>query len=353
MTYGWAILIIVIVAAVLYSLGIFNPASSVSATVSGFSGFEAQATCIKGAFVLQLTNGLGSLINVTEINYTTTSGRSVTEHFAKIIPPQQSNIYPLPSSCSSSAGSKSSTPAYITYTEPGQVFPGPYVSSGTVQGAGGSQGKVASLSGSTYANSSYIGSAIGSQVTLVAWINPYTGNGGPDRSGQVIWYGPTPVSCQRVASLGFDGSTDTTYVSLWCGGDGEYTGAVPASINSWSFIAATINGTGVNLYVNNQNSSGTVISGLLSVPSGSVAWIGTNNPNNPGYSPFIGKIADIQIYNGVLSKTQILSLYAEGFGGGPLASANLIGWWPLNGNVNDYSGNAYNGVSTGVQWASP
>ena len=38
MTYGWAILIIVIVAAVLYSFGIFSPSSSISATITGFSG---------------------------------------------------------------------------------------------------------------------------------------------------------------------------------------------------------------------------------------------------------------------------------------------------------------------------
>ena len=39
MTYGWAILVIVIVAVILYSMGIFNPSSSVTATSSGFSPF--------------------------------------------------------------------------------------------------------------------------------------------------------------------------------------------------------------------------------------------------------------------------------------------------------------------------
>ena len=42
MTYGWAILVIVIVAAVLYSLGIFSPSSSLSTTITGFSGFVGQ-----------------------------------------------------------------------------------------------------------------------------------------------------------------------------------------------------------------------------------------------------------------------------------------------------------------------
>ncbi|MCL4399276.1 hypothetical protein M1293_02090, partial [Candidatus Parvarchaeota archaeon] len=47
MTYGWAILIIVIVAAVLYSLGIFSPSSSISSTVTGFSNLgSVAANCI-------------------------------------------------------------------------------------------------------------------------------------------------------------------------------------------------------------------------------------------------------------------------------------------------------------------
>ncbi len=37
MTYGWAILIIVIVAVILYSMGIFNPSSSVTTASAGFS----------------------------------------------------------------------------------------------------------------------------------------------------------------------------------------------------------------------------------------------------------------------------------------------------------------------------
>jgi len=35
---------------------------------------------------------------------------------------------------------------------------------------------------------------------------------------------------------------------------------------------------------------------------------------------------------------------------------NLVGWWPLNGNPNDYSGNGYNGAANIVtyttQWTS-
>ena len=44
MTYGWAILIIVIVAVILYSMGIFNPSSSVTFTSSGFTPFTISST---------------------------------------------------------------------------------------------------------------------------------------------------------------------------------------------------------------------------------------------------------------------------------------------------------------------
>ena len=48
MTYGWAILIIVIVAVILYSMGIFNPRASVTAGSSGFSPFAASAAVCTG-----------------------------------------------------------------------------------------------------------------------------------------------------------------------------------------------------------------------------------------------------------------------------------------------------------------
>ena len=49
MTYGWAILIIVIVAVILYSMGIFNPRASVTASSSGFSPFAAGAAICSGS----------------------------------------------------------------------------------------------------------------------------------------------------------------------------------------------------------------------------------------------------------------------------------------------------------------
>ena len=45
--FSSAILIIVIVAVILYSMGIFNPSSSLTATITGFTGLGVtQAVCI-------------------------------------------------------------------------------------------------------------------------------------------------------------------------------------------------------------------------------------------------------------------------------------------------------------------
>ena len=60
MTYGWAILIIVIVAVILYSMGIFNPRASVTASSSGFSPFAASAA-VCGASNLTVAFTVGGL----------------------------------------------------------------------------------------------------------------------------------------------------------------------------------------------------------------------------------------------------------------------------------------------------
>jgi hypothetical protein len=62
---------------------------------------------------------------------------------------------------------------------------------------------------------------------------------------------------------------------------------------------------------------------------------------------FNGSIANVQVYNASLSASQIQQLYQEGIGGAPINLQNLVAWWPLNGNANDYSGNGNNGVTNG------
>ncbi len=62
-------------------------------------------------------------------------------------------------------------------------------------------------------------------------------------------------------------------------------------------------------------------------------------------------IANLQIYNTALGQNRIAALYREGIGGAPIDLQNLVGWWPLNGNANDYSGNNNDGIATNVIWS--
>ncbi|HVC58523.1 MAG TPA: LamG-like jellyroll fold domain-containing protein [Candidatus Acidoferrales bacterium] len=67
-----------------------------------------------------------------------------------------------------------------------------------------------------------------------------------------------------------------------------------------------------------------------------------------GYSA--GTIANFQMYNTALSGPQITTLYSGGIGGIPVAPSNVVGWWPLNGNANDYSGNGNSGIAYNISY---
>ncbi|MCL4398921.1 hypothetical protein M1293_00200 [Candidatus Parvarchaeota archaeon] len=71
MTYGWAILIIVIVAAVLYEFGIFSPSNLVSTTITGFSGVKVTSVAADpSTLAMQLTDISASPVQITQINAT-------------------------------------------------------------------------------------------------------------------------------------------------------------------------------------------------------------------------------------------------------------------------------------------
>ncbi len=56
---------------------------------------------------------------------------------------------------------------------------------------------------------------------------------------------------------------------------------------------------------------------------------------------FNGTIADVQVYNSTLDANQVQSLYQQGIAAPPIAAANVVGWWPLEGDTNDYSNYHY------------
>jgi len=72
MTYGWAILLVVLVAAALFVLGVFNVNSFVGSRAVGFTEVSVTAFSVAsdGTLTLKLQNQVGSPITVNSINAT-------------------------------------------------------------------------------------------------------------------------------------------------------------------------------------------------------------------------------------------------------------------------------------------
>ena len=119
--------------------------------------------------------------------------------------------------------------------------------------------------------------------------------------------------------------------------------------NQWYFVTGvwSVGTTYAAIYVNGKfvgdcASAGSPYSGtaLPEIASG---------PDLNGYNTaFQGDISNVQVYNASLSANDISALYLEGIGGAPINLGNLVAWWPLNGNANDYSGNNNDGTAVNV-----
>ena len=138
MTYGWAILIIVIVAVILYSMGIFNPSSSISTTITGFSSTPVSSAIFtdNGGLSLSVQNSVGYPIEITNITATTTTGGKVTIQPNITLLPGKSQVLVLSKLfTAANQGSHISTAVTITYKEISQPLPGPYISTGSITGS--------------------------------------------------------------------------------------------------------------------------------------------------------------------------------------------------------------------------
>lgn len=124
------------------------------------------------------------------------------------------------------------------------------------------------------------------------------------------------------------------------------------NIDEWIFLAVSAQGSNKYWYANGQ------LIGSENVPGTAMSYAPTNlvigsisEDSIKGYGGaewYDGMISNVQIYSVALSQNSISALYNEGVGGTPIDVQDLVGWWPLNGNGNDYSGNGNNGVANTI-----
>ena len=185
----------------------------------------------------------------------------------------------------------------------------------------------------------------GNSITITAWVYVI---GSPwhdvvDKEGQYgmkLDYNNSPHPCSPSNNTGlcleWDTPTDWNGISF----------PIPnATFRKWIFLAVTQGGASKSWYAdgvligsNNAGGQITYSNADLSIGAISPGWTGYGE-----YEWFNGSISNVQIYNSSLSAAEIEALYLEGIGGTPLDLQHLVGWWPLNGNMNDYSGNRDNG----------
>ena len=159
--------------------------------------------------------------------------------------------------------------------------------------------------------------------------------GGSPRNGYDMYVGgPSSGLYGQLAVERFSGGSEASTLS---------TNAL--SLNNWYFAAATYNGYQLTLYINGTLAGTPVLTSALITLNGVMGF-------GEGCSGCFGnyQLADIQEYNAALTQNEIQVLNVEGIGGAPVRLQNLIGWWPLNGDAVDYSGNGNNGNSISVTY---
>jgi Concanavalin A-like lectin/glucanases superfamily len=118
--------------------------------------------------------------------------------------------------------------------------------------------------------------------------------------------------------------------------------------SAWHNVAGVYDGTKVYIYQDGKLIANSLQTGGIVITSNNVE-IGWHDGLAAEY--FNGQIANVQIYNTSIDANQIQALYIRGIGAAPVDPAHIVGWWPLNGDVNDYAGNN-NGAPTGVTYTS-
>ena len=126
MTYGWAILIIVIVAVILYSMGIFNPSSSVTFTSSGFTPFTVSSSlCNNLGYKIAIIAGPipdnANSLTISKVFLTSATGANTTTAAYTLTNPVtlksgQTATILIPNVACSSAGIHYSLSASIQYS---------------------------------------------------------------------------------------------------------------------------------------------------------------------------------------------------------------------------------------------
>lgn len=290
MTYGWAILIIAVVLAALFELGVFNVLS-------------LEPHVAPGACYVYRPEGPSTLA------YISLSG--------------ECNGY-LPQFVASFNGYSTNISAPISalsLMNKGQFAVTSWI---YVKGQTGTE---------------QIPVSLGADVCYTSY------SSGPNDTGVILIAAPGyPASAPSNAQPDYFKAAACIFNTTYGGAQWEWVTAdfTQGDYNKWIFVATTYNGTYLDLYINGNLVNSTKAPGTLLPPKG---YISLGNMYSPIYSGsrfwYNGSLSNIQVYNESISAQGVKYLYDKGIGEPPEELDKLALWIPLNGNANDYSGNTY------------
>jgi hypothetical protein len=136
MTYGWAIALVVIIAAVLFAMGLFDTSNFVGNKATGFAGVAVNSWNINsaGAMQIRLMNQVGKRIQIDNVTAQQTGGSAVTNTTAHNVTNGGYQSYDLAAVGPSGAGVGTgyTTTVSVAYTDIESGFK--YVTTGTLTG---------------------------------------------------------------------------------------------------------------------------------------------------------------------------------------------------------------------------
>ncbi len=155
-----------------------------------------------------------------------------------------------------------------------------------------------------------------------------------------FWMDPTYVTSPSASTLfAFTGGGSVTLSAA----------GATACRNSWVYVVAV----GATVYVDGVSAASSSVSCASDIAATAGAETAVEIGGGSG-GAFSGLLSNVQLYNSSLDANTIRAMYLKGIGGVPIELTSLAGWWPLNQNAKDYSGNLYDGTPStpGISYTS-
>lgn len=181
-------------------------------------------------------------------------------------------------------------------------------------------------------------------LTFLAWIKFNSTTGDYSICSKGIWSGTTPILFWRDENDAVSGNNDCLSLIVYDGDTAPRISSGDGSINdtNWHHIGFTFEANttaGLNIYIDSVNSANCDTTNCNNIASSIVSFIlGTSSDNQ---NIFNGYMDEVKLYNRVLSDAEIEDEYnrtQERFAI-KNAESGLIGYWKLEDNAIDSTGN--------------